>query len=182
MLIQLVDESSVPNSPKLPSSKASRSYLDRWKRRIRYAYLKFIRLRGHPKELARGLAAGVFAGMFPLFGLQTIMGVAIAFRIKGNPLMAAGGTWISNPLTYLPIYAFNYRLGCWVLGRPAVNLFTDVESLKAWLETGADVGIALMLGSLVMGLIFGTLSYFIGLPLIRRARKRYRKLTNHEST
>jgi len=167
-------------SPNPTSSKPRRSLLERWRRRIRYLYLKFVRLRGHPKELARGLAAGVFAGMFPLFGLQTIIGVAIAFRIKGNPLMAAGGTWISNPLTYLPIYAFNYRLGCWLLGRPAVNLFTDVESLKSWLETGTDVGIALMLGSFVMGVLFGVLSYFAGLPLIRRARRQYRQIRNSD--
>ncbi|MDB9524626.1 DUF2062 domain-containing protein [Oscillatoria sp. CS-180] len=166
---------SVP-TPQSLSRKRQRSLNERIARRTRYIYLRFIRLRGHPKELARGLAAGVFAGMFPLFGLQTIIGVAIALRIKGNPLLAAGGTWISNPLTYLPIYAFNYQLGSWILRRPAVNPFTDVESLKSWVETGADVGISLMLGSLVMGLIFGILSYFLGLPLIRRAQKRYRKL------
>ena len=131
--------------------KSPRSVWTRLTRRSRYLYLKLIRLRGHPKELARGLAAGVFAGMFPLFGLQTIMGVAIALRVKGNPLMAAAGTWISNPLTYLPIYAFNYRLGSWILGRPVVNLFTDAESMKAWVETGTDVGVSLILGSTVMG-------------------------------
>jgi len=109
------------------------------------------------------------------------MGVAIALRIKGNPLMAAAGTWISNPITYLPIYAFNYRLGCWILGRRAVNLFTDVESMKALIDTSADVGVALMLGSLVMGAIFGTASYFVGLPLIRRARRRYRQIKHPES-
>jgi hypothetical protein len=153
----------------------------RWKRRLRYLYLKFIRLRGHPKELARGLAAGVFAGMFPLFGLQTLIGVAIALRIKGNPLMAAGGTWISNPLTYLPIFAFNYKVGCWIMGRGDGNPFTDLESLQSWLDTGTEVGIALLLGSFVMGLIFAPLSYFVGLPLIRRARKRYRKIRHPES-
>ncbi|HEY9887720.1 MAG TPA: DUF2062 domain-containing protein [Candidatus Obscuribacterales bacterium] len=160
-----------------------RSFWERSRRRVRYFYLKFIRVRGHPKELARGMAAGVFAGMFPLFGLQTLMGVAIALRIKGNPLMAAAGTWISNPLTYVPIYAFNYRVGCWLLGRPTVNLnlFADVESLKAWLATGTDVGVALMLGSLVMGIVMSGLSYVVGLPLIRRTRRQYRKLTHHES-
>lgn len=178
----LPHESAVSSPGRRPQSlSSSRSWWVQLKRRSRYIYLKFIRLRGHPKELARGLAAGVFAGMFPLFGLQTIMGVAIAFRVKGNPLMAAAGTWISNPLTYLPIYAFNYRLGSWILGRPVVNLFTDVESMKAWLETGADVGLALMLGSFVMGAIFGTASYFVGLPLIRRARRRYRQFKHSES-
>ena len=177
---QLPDLSAVPISSNA-SSKLQRAPLAQLKRRVRYLYLKFIRLRGHPKELARGLAAGVFAGMFPLFGVQTIMGVAIAFRIKGNPLMAAAGTWISNPLTYVPIYAFNYRLGAWILGQPAVNLFTDAESLENWLATGTDVGLALMLGSTVMGAVFGPLAYFAGLPLIRRARTRYRQLKHYES-
>lgn len=163
-------------SSQVSSRKRQRSFMERWKRRTRYVYLRFIRLRGQPKELARGLAAGVFAGMFPLFGLQTIIGIAIALRIKGNPLLAAGGTWISNPLTYLPIYALNYQLGCWILRRPMINPFTDVESLKSWVETGTDVGIVLMLGSLVMGILFGVLSYFIGLPLIRRAQRQYREL------
>lgn len=122
------------------------------------------------------MAAGVFAGMFPLFGLQTLIGVAIAFRIRGNPLMAAGGTWISNPLTYLPIYAFNYRIGRWLLRSSNENPFGDLESLKGWLETGADVTAALMLGSFVVGLFFGILSYFLGLPLIRQTQERYRKL------
>ncbi|MGF1520866.1 MAG: DUF2062 domain-containing protein [Leptolyngbyaceae cyanobacterium] len=160
----------------MPFSKPQRSLLDRWRRRARYIYLKFIRLRGHPKELARGLAAGTFAGMFPLFGLQTIIGVAIAFRIKGNALMAAGGTWISNPLTYVPIYAFNYKVGNWILRRSEQQPFTDVESIKSWVETGTDVMVNLMLGSFVMGLIVGILSYFVGLPLIQRAQRRYREL------
>ena len=180
-LTQPPDLSAVPISSNA-SSKLQRAPLAQLKRRVRYLYLKFIRLRGHPKELARGLAAGVFAGMFPLFGLQTIMGLAIAFRIKGNPLMAAAGTWISNPLTYVPIYAFNYRLGAWILGQPAVNLFTDAESLDNWLATGTDVGLALMLGSAVMGAIFGSLAYVAGLPLIRRARTRYRQFKHHESS
>lgn len=176
------DQPSVSIPTNVPSSsKRPRPLGIQLKRRVRYIYLKFIRLRGHPKELARGLAAGVFAGMFPLFGLQTIMGVAIAVRIKGNPLMAAAGTWISNPLTYLPIYAFNYRLGCWILGRPAVNLFNDVESIKTLLETSTDAAVALMLGSLVMGLLFGSLSYFGGLLLIRRGRRRYRQITHSNS-
>jgi hypothetical protein len=38
-----------------------------------------------------------------------------------------------------------------------------------------------MLGSFVMGLLFGPLSYVVGLPLIRRARQRYRKLAHPDS-
>lgn len=168
--------------------RIKRSPLERSRRFARYLYLKFIRLRAQPKEIARGLAVGVFAGMFPLFGLQTIIGVALAAVIKGNPLMAAAGTWISNPLTYVPIYAFNYQLGSWILpGDSRAQPFTDIESLKAMLElqvliqTGTDIAINLMLGSLIMGLIFGILSYFVGLPIIRRAQNRYRKLKDRQA-
>lgn len=146
------------------------------RRRLRFFYLKLIRLRGHPKELARGVAAGVFAGMFPLFGLQTIIGVAIALRLRGNPLMAAGGTWISNPFTYVPIYAFNYQVGRWLLPGSQGRPFTDLDSFREWLQMGADVTLALVLGSFVMGLLFGTLSYCLSLPVIRQVQSRYRSL------
>lgn len=91
--------------------------------------------------------------------------------------MAAGGTWISNPLTYLPIFAFNYRVGRWFLGGSGDNPFNDLASLQGLMEAGASVTIALMLGSLVMGLLLGPLSYFLGLPLIRKAQERYRKFS-----
>ncbi|MBW1669288.1 MAG: DUF2062 domain-containing protein, partial [Deltaproteobacteria bacterium] len=34
-------------------------------RQLKYLYIRFIRLRGDPRELALGTALGVFAGMMP---------------------------------------------------------------------------------------------------------------------
>jgi hypothetical protein len=135
-----------------------------------------LRLRAHPRALARGLAAGVFAGLFPLFGLQTIFGIVLASVVRGNKLMAAAGTWVSNPLTYLPIYTFNYQVGRWLLGHHESQPFTDVESLKTLLETGAGVTGALFLGCCVTGSICSALSYGLGLPVIRHLQQRYRRL------
>ena len=72
---------------------------------------------GTPGQRARGVAAGVFCGCYPFFGLQTILSIGIASLVRGNHLLAAAGTLISNPLTYVPLYWFNYQLGCWLLGR-----------------------------------------------------------------
>ena len=58
---------------------------------------------------AKGIAVGVFSGCFPFFGLQTLMGLFIARVIKGNLLLAALGTWVSNPFTYIPLYLLNFR-------------------------------------------------------------------------
>lgn len=123
----------------------------RWQRLARYIYIRFIRLRSHPQAIARGLAAGVFAGSYPLFGLQTIIGVAIAAAIGGNKIVAAAGTWISNPLTYVPIYAFNYQIGRWLLRQPLeTNLIN--RSPQEWMSLGLDITLALMVGSTFVGI------------------------------
>jgi uncharacterized protein (DUF2062 family) len=53
---------------------------------------------GSPFQRALGLGVGIFSGCFPFFGLQTLMGVFLAKIFKGNSILAAVGTWISNPL------------------------------------------------------------------------------------
>ena len=45
------------------------------------------------------------------------MGVFLAKMLKGNTILAAVGTWISNPFTYVPLYYFNYRLGSLILNK-----------------------------------------------------------------
>lgn len=141
-------------------------------RRIaKYYYYRLLRMQSTPEALARGLAAGVFAGWFPLFGFQTLIGVSIAIPLRGNKLMAAAGTWISNPLTYIPIYWFNFQLGRRLLGT-GDRAFT-LENLRSWesfMTLGQEFGISLMCGSFVVGLIMSLVSYLIGLPIIRRIK------------
>jgi len=155
-----------------------------WRRQVRYLYLRFIRLRGSSAAIARGLAAGVFAGWFPLFGLQTIIGIAIAAVIQGNKLMAAAGTWVSNPLTYVPIYFFNFRIGQWLLQLIGVRSeMPDLSALQAiinnanWqsfselLALGASFTATLLLGSFVVGCGSAIVAYFLGLWLLKRVRR-----------
>ena len=146
------------------SAKRRRPRRSKLMRLIRYVYIRFIRLRSHPREIARGLAAGVFAGSYPLFGLQTFIGIAIAVAIRGNKLVAAAGTWISNPLTYLPIYAFNYKVGRWILRQPGATSLTD-RSPQEWMSLGFDITIALMVGSTLVGVILATVAYYVSLHL-----------------
>jgi uncharacterized protein (DUF2062 family) len=157
----------VVSSPK-PSTR--KLIQPRWRRQLRYVYLRFLRLQGTPEQLARGTAAGVFAGSFPLFGFQIIIGVAVATALRGNRIMAAASTWVSNPLTYVPIFAFNYQVGLWLLGGGPAENFQDLDTLKGWADMGTEVSVRLMLGSTLVGVVAGVVSYFGGLPLIRRVR------------
>ncbi len=121
-------------------------------------------LEGSPIKRALGLGLGVFSGCFPLFGLQTILGLTLARLFKANYVLAATGTWISNPITYLPLYWFNYQVGCLLIGHDAAQesfIFPVLGEnlLGAWV-----VIFRLVLGSffvgLVAGFIVGALVYF----------------------
>lgn len=152
------------------SKRSHRKKRSKLRRIARYIYIRFIRLRSHPRAIAKGLAAGVFAGSYPLFGLQTFIGVAIAAAVGGNKLIAAAGTWISNPFTYVPIYAFNYQIGRWVLRQPADMSLTG-RSPEEWMNLGVDITVALMVGSTVVGIILAIISYYSGLYLAQRVKE-----------
>ena len=75
----------------------------------------FLKQDGTPFFNAKGVAVGVFCGCFPFFGFQTLLGLFLARVAKGNLFLAAIGTWISNPFTYVPLYFFNYKVGSFLL-------------------------------------------------------------------
>ncbi|ERN41577.1 hypothetical protein KR51_00017960 [Rubidibacter lacunae KORDI 51-2] len=152
-------------------SRVPRSWRVRWHRRLRYLYLRVIRLQSSTPAIARGMAIGVFAGWFPFFGLQTILSVVLAALVRGNKLVAAAATWVSNPLTYVPIYAFNFQVGCWLLGWNGRSL-AEVN-WRSWSEMSA-MGSAfvtrILSGSFVAGVFAAIAAYLLSLWLIPRVR------------
>jgi uncharacterized protein (DUF2062 family) len=119
---------------------------------------------GSPGQRARGLAAGVFCGCFPFFGLQTLLGIGLASVVRGNHLLAAAGTWISNPFTYLPLYWFNYRVGDALMGRAATATLTGINKSTLWHQSWSFTS-RLLLGSSIVGVIFalslGSLAWWL---------------------
>lgn len=148
-----------------------------WKRLLRYLYIRFLRMRSTPSAIARGAAAGIFAGSFPLLGIQTIVGVALASCVRGNKVVAAASTWISNPLTYVPLFALNFHIGRVLLRMPPTDLPDSKVGIEVLMAMGLDVGAAVLLGSLITGLILSVIGYYAGLRVAERvqARKRQRK-------
>lgn len=166
--------SSRPHRPPLSTLNTpskSKRYQQHWRRQWRYYYRRFLRLRGSPESIARGLAAGVFTGLFPIFGLQIVAGVALATLIRGNKIMAAAGTWISNPLTSVPLFAWNFQVGQWVQGSHLSFNPQNLQSFEELAHLGSELLLNLLLGSFVMGLLCAVCSYFIGLKLFRRWHK-----------
>jgi len=145
-----------------------------WRRWLRYLYLRLLRMQSSPEEIARGLAAGVFAGCFPIFGFQTLAALLLAVPLRGNKLVAAAGTWVSNPLTYVPIYAFNYRVGQWLLGSTTAFAPAELAAPQNWMQWGLEVSGTLFVGCAFVGFWGALASYFLGLWLVRQIRQRRR--------
>ncbi len=82
------------------------------KRLKKYAYL----WHASWESVARGVAVGLFTGIVPLVSFQTLMAIGLSILIRANLPIALLVSWISNPLTILPLAYFTYYVGDWVLG------------------------------------------------------------------
>lgn len=90
--------------------------------------------------------------------------------------MAAAGTWVSNPFTYVPIYAFNFQIGQWVLrsGNESYG-FGGLQSWQEVMALGADFLFTLFVGCFVVGIVCALISYFIGMRVVRYVRQQQQK-------
>ena len=127
---------------------------------------------GSPFFNAKGLAIGVFSGCFPFFGLQTLIGVFFAKLARGNIVLAAIGTWISNPFTYIPLYYFNYKVGSIFLNTSTNNIIEKSFFIDNLWQQGRIFSLRLLLGSSFVGiflaLICGSIVFFIYKIKIKR--------------
>ena len=146
----------------------------RWlRRRLRLTYLKLIRLRDKPEVVAKGFAIGVFAGSFPFLGLQSLLGIFLATIFRASKVAAVAATWISNPLTYVPLFIFNYQVGEFLLGTEDAELPPlDSISFNDFRELGSTFAITLLTGSFVVGIILAIITYFYSLTILERWRNR----------
>jgi uncharacterized protein (DUF2062 family) len=143
-----------------------------FQRKLRLIYLRLIRLRGHPHEVALGMALGIFIGMTPIIPFHMVTAVALALFFKANKITAAGGTWICNPVTVYPIYKYCYKIGTFILGfdhhmklllpvAKAIDRGEFFEAFTTILSGGGMAVAAFFLGGVMLGVIFAVPSYFL---------------------
>ena len=144
------------------------------RRTVRYYYLKFIRLKGDPSVLARGVAIGTFIGITPTIPFHTVMALGLSFIFRGSKVAALLiSILVSNPLTFFFQYYLSWQIGNWLL--PGKHSWEDVSELINLVVTGAKyqetltalshVGInsltVLIGGGIVLAIPFTGLFYFL---------------------
>jgi hypothetical protein len=153
----------------------TREVAARLKRAFRLFFLRILRLKGQPEEVAGGIAIGVFIGLTPTVPLHTILSVLIAFLLGKSKLAAALGGLIANPFMLPLIYILDYKVGRMITGIEGVPLVWSEFSVSDLLDLGWDITYPLFVGGIALGLLSIFPSYFITKRLVILYRERRRK-------
>ena len=149
-----------------------------------------------PHRIALGVALGLFVAYLPSFGFHLILLVILSFIFKANKFVALACVWISNPLTFIPIYYPNY-----LIGRSVLACFRDEDKLAAeqitgmfkdsfsignviicyhtsefWENLGSfliQTGLEMSIGGVIVGGIIGTGTYFATYHIVIWHRRKH---------
>ena len=170
-----------------------RSWGEQVERLLRYRVLIPIkRSRREPEHAARGVMVGVIWGLTPTMGVQmaivllTWIVTRRLFRWDFNVIVGFAWTWISNPLTMIPVYYVFYVTGQFLLGRWSdLSGYDSFLTLSRELSDAAffeqisiyfstivwDWGSTMVVGCIPYAAAGGFFSYRWGLRFIVRSRK-----------
>ena len=155
----------------------------------RFIIYRILHANDTPHRLSLGIALGLFIAWTPTIGLQMILVILLASLFKANRRVGIPLVWISNPLTFVPIYYPSYLLGRFVLGqylnRPALGyeqitdmlknlssfsyIISHLFELEFWREAMSllvKLGIELWVGSLICAFIAGGIGYIVSYRII----------------
>ena len=121
-------------------------------------------------SVAWGSASGMFWAWIAL-PIQTVGAVATAVAGRGNVPLGMAFTWISNPLTWLPCFWIDYRLGVWLTRGEPLHWTVFKGKVGDIMSSGLIGGLQktggflvsfypMYVGGAVIGAVTGTITYF----------------------
>ena len=122
-------------------------------------------------SIALGTTIGMFIGMTPTVGCQMALVILlhglIGRYMSFNRVAALITVYVTNPLTTVPIYYFNYKVGTlFVEGSVSYAEFEQIlhyDSFATWwtsvVQLFVNGGFPLLIGSLIVGVICSAVTY-----------------------
>ncbi len=166
-----------------------------WIRIRRPVFEKILHINDSPHRIAFGVFLGFLVGWSPTMGAQIILYLIAATLLKANKVSGILPVMLTNPITALPIYVFNWRIGRWFLNRATgidkslaeseerarINQFfeefslTNLFSADFWDRIGPSLkslGTELIFGCFIVGLVCGVVGYVAAYYGVIAYRKR----------
>lgn len=145
-----------------------------WPKRIRDQFRSLWLSHSSPRRLALSLALGVLIGASPLWGLHTLLAIALSFLLGLNKPGVLLGTLVSNPVFAPFLILLSLEAGSALRYGRAANL--SLEEIKTLVEAPDtrellnEYLLPYCLGSVVVGVFLAFLTFWIALWLARRYR------------
>jgi len=134
-------------------------------RKVKINVLKIYNARGSAHEIALGAAIGAFWGVFPTFGLSTILSLLLYKIFRFNLLVAISAAFISNPLTSPFLLLVSYKVGTYFVK-------TSVKfEYNNWYENISQLGYVMLIGSTIVSTLTGLIIYFFTKRAIEKSRR-----------
>jgi uncharacterized protein (DUF2062 family) len=158
-----------PTGPPLPGSMVR---LKTW---LADHHMTLMTLADTPHSIALGSAIGIFFGFTPLYGLKTLLSIAVAWICRCNKLAAAIAVTLHDVIIFaMPaVYFAEYKLGCWMLHRPPpTRIRLSHFGLHDYLNGHLFMRLVwpALVGSLFLAVPFAIATYIIMRLLVSRAR------------
>lgn len=109
------------------------------------------------RSVSKAVAIGIFVAFVPM-PFQMLLAGGLALLFNANLIISLAGVWITNPITAPPIMYFCYKVGLWIMMRPASVFHFELST--HWLITEINrIYPPLLVGSLVVGTVLATIGY-----------------------
>ncbi len=130
-----------------------------------HLHFRLVTIDDTPHSIALGVAIGIFFGFTPLWGLKTLLSIAVAWLFKSNKIAAAISVQLHDLiLPFMPaIYLWEYKFGFWAMHGHLprrINFRALALGDYNW-EKVFTVGRPLLVGSLIVGLPSAAIVYLI---------------------
>lgn len=123
-----------------------------------------------PGRAAAAAFLGIFIGIIPIYGLQTLAAVGAALLFKLNKPLTVACTFVNNPLLQPFIVLSSVELGCLLrLGsfqRLSLSSLTDTRT-----HIGKEQLVIWVIGSVALGILAGGIGAAITAVVVHRHRK-----------
>jgi uncharacterized protein (DUF2062 family) len=141
--------------------------------RLRVKLKKILLLDCPPHRIAASAAVGVIVGLSPYIGFHTVLsiGVSFVFNLPLYPLIV--GAYITNPLTFIPVYTICYKFGELVTGQQAeIPMNFSEMSLTTVMTTAKTFFFPFFIGTHLLGLILAAITYILTYYLVKKYKDR----------
>ncbi len=122
-----------------------------------------------PGPAAAAVFLGIFIGIVPIYGFQTLAAVGVAFLFRLNKPLTVAGTFISNPL-FQPLIIFSsVELGC-LLRIGSFQPLTLSGLSVARTHINKDQLLTWAIGSVALGILAGGVGAALTAIVVHRHR------------